>query len=43
VVVDLLRSFKGAVQSDGYGAYDIYENKKDVMLLGCMAHARRYQ
>ena len=41
VVVDLLKSFKGAVQSDGYGAYDIYENKKDVMLLGCMAHARR--
>ena len=41
VVVELLKSFKGAVQSDGYGAYDIYENKKDVMLLGCMAHARR--
>jgi transposase len=41
VVVDLLQSFKGAVQSDGYGAYDIYENKKDVLLLGCMAHARR--
>lgn len=41
VVVELLRSFQGAVQSDGYGAYDIYENKKGILLLGCMAHARR--
>ncbi len=41
VVVELLRSFQGAVQSDAYGAYDIYENKKGVLLLGCMAHARR--
>jgi len=41
VVVDLLHSFQGAVQSDGYGAYNIYENKKGVLLLGCMAHARR--
>jgi len=41
VVVELLYSFQGAVQSDAYGAYDIYENKKGVLLLGCMAHARR--
>jgi len=41
VAVDILKDFKGAVQSDGYGAYDIYENKKDVLLLGCWAHARR--
>jgi transposase len=41
VVVELLHSFQGAVQSDGYGAYDIYENKKGILLLGCMAHARR--
>lgn len=41
VVVELLHQFQGAVQSDGYGAYDIYENKKGVLLLGCMAHARR--
>ena len=41
VVVNLLQSFQGAVQSDGYGAYEIYENKKGVLLLGCMAHARR--
>lgn len=41
VIVELLRDFKGAVQSDGYGAYSIYENKAGVLLLGCWAHARR--
>ena len=41
VVVDLLRDFNGAVQSDGYGAYTIYEKKANVLLLGCWAHARR--
>ena len=41
VVVDLLKEFKGAVQSDGYGVYNIYEKKQDVLLLGCWAHARR--
>jgi len=41
VVVELLRDYKGAVQTDGYGAYSIYEHKKDVLLLGCWAHARR--
>jgi transposase len=41
VAIDILKDFKGAVQSDGYAAYDIYENKKDVLLLGCWAHARR--
>nr|WP_143260668.1 transposase [Alistipes sp. An116] len=37
----LLKDFRGAVQSDGYGAYDIYENKRRVLLLGCRAHIRR--
>jgi hypothetical protein len=37
VAVDILRDFKCAVQSDGYGAYNIYENKKGVLLLGCWA------
>ena len=41
VVIELLRDFKGAVQTDGYEAYSIYENKKDVLLIGCWAHARR--
>jgi transposase len=41
VVVELLKDFQGAVQTDGYEAYSIYEHKKDVLLLGCWAHARR--
>ena len=43
VAVELLHTFQGAVQSDAYGAYDIYENKNNVLLLGCFAHARSYQ
>jgi transposase len=41
VVIELLHNFKGAVQTDGYEAYSIYENKKGVLLLGCWAHVRR--
>lgn len=41
VVVELLQGYKGAIQTDGYEAYSIYERKKDVLLLGCWAHARR--
>ena len=41
VIIELLHNFKGAVQTDGYDAYSIYENKKGVLLLGCWAHARR--
>ena len=41
VVIELLHNYKGAVQSDGYEVYSIYENKKGVLLLGCWAHARR--
>ncbi|MBN2863261.1 MAG: IS66 family transposase, partial [Bacteroidales bacterium] len=41
VIIDLLHNFKGAVQTDGYDAYSIYEKKKGVLLLACWAHARR--
>ena len=41
VIIDLLRDYQGAVQTDGYAAYSIYEQKKGVLLLGCWAHARR--
>jgi transposase len=41
VVIELLHNYQGAVQTDGYEAYSIYENKKGVLLLGCWAHARR--
>lgn len=41
VVIELLKNFQGAVQTDGYDAYSIYEHKMGVLLLGCWAHARR--
>lgn len=41
VAVELLKDFRGAVQSDGYGAYEVYEKKDGVLLLGYWAHARR--
>ena len=41
VVIALLKGYQGAIQTDGYEAYNIYENKKGVLLLGCWAHARR--
>ena len=39
---EFLKDFKGALQTDGYAAYEIFNNHKDVTLLACMAHARRY-
>lgn len=36
-----LSDYSGAVQVDGYAAYDYFEEQKDVTLLGCMAHVRR--
>ena len=37
----LLKDFQGALQTDGYEVYAMYENKKGVLPLGCWAHARR--
>lgn len=41
VVIPLLRDFRGALQTDGYEVYKMYEDKKGVLPLGCWAHARR--
>lgn len=41
VVVDYLADFRGSLQSDGYAAYSVYEDKKEVIPLACMAHVRR--
>jgi transposase len=38
---ELLKEYRGALQVDGYQAYDAFENKKEVTLLACMAHVRR--
>jgi len=38
---ELLKDFKGHLQTDGYAAYNIFSTQKEVTLLHCMAHARR--
>ncbi len=38
----LLKNFQGYLQTDGYVAYDKIGKKKDITILNCMAHARRY-
>ena len=40
-VASLLKSYKGYLQSDGYNAYNIFDEKDHVCLIGCMAHIRR--
>lgn len=41
VALELFRDYQGVVQSDGYAVYDMYENKKGVLPIGCWAHCRR--
>jgi transposase len=41
VALQLFKDFQGVIQTDGYPVYDIYENKKGVLPIGCWAHARR--
>ena len=36
-----LKDFRGAIQTDGYGVYDYFEQQSNVTLLSCMAHVRR--
>ena len=40
-MLKMLKNYQGALQSDGYSAYSIYENKQGVLPLGCLAHVRR--
>ena len=42
VALGLFAHFSGAMQTDGYPVYDIYEKKEGVLCLTCWAHARRY-
>lgn len=39
---NLLKDFKGYLQSDGYSAYNAFEGTKDVCLIACLAHIRRH-
>src|SRR5690606_32857798 len=38
----MLKDFKGYLQTDGYAAYDQFYHRDGVVMLHCMAHARRY-
>jgi transposase len=41
-VKNLLEPFKGYLQSDGYSAYNVFEEKVGVCLVACLAHIRRH-
>lgn len=38
---ELLKDFKGYLQTDGYEVYEYFGNVEGITLVGCMAHARR--
>jgi transposase len=38
---EFLDGFQGALQTDGYAAYNKYEKQEGITMLTCMAHARR--
>ena len=38
---EILKDFKGYLQTDGYPLYDFFKQKEDITVLHCMAHARR--
>jgi len=39
--MEILKSFKGYLQTDGYAVYDSFAYRGGITLLHCMAHARR--
>lgn len=38
----MLKHFQGYLQTDGYSAYDWFKTNKQITMLSCMAHTRRY-
>lgn len=38
----ILKEYKGYLQTDGYQVYDSFDQREEITLLHCMAHARRY-
>ena len=38
---DILKDFQGHLQTDGYAAYDHFDKRPGIILMGCIAHARR--
>jgi len=41
VARELLKDYKGLVQSDGYSGYDFLDTERNIIHGGCWAHARR--
>ena len=39
---EILKDFSGTLQTDGYTAYNNMKTNREITLLACMAHARRY-
>jgi transposase len=39
---DVLKDFRGTLQTDGYAAYEKLAQREGITALACMAHARRY-
>ncbi|MBA3830272.1 MAG: IS66 family transposase [Taibaiella sp.] len=38
---EILKTFTGYLQTDGYVAYDVFDKKDNITQIHCMAHARR--
>ena len=38
---DILKDFKGYLQTDGYAAYEAFDKREGITLMHCLAHARR--
>jgi transposase len=38
---EMLKNFKGYIQTDGYNVYDDFDKRTDITQLNCMAHSRR--
>ena len=41
VPYEYLSDYKGRIQTDGYGGYNLLASMKDIIHIGCWAHARR--
>jgi hypothetical protein len=39
---EILKNYKGFIQTDGYVSYDYFDRRSDITSVCCMAHARRY-
>lgn len=39
---EMLKDYRGYLQTDGYSVYQHYAQKKEIVHLACWAHARRY-